>query len=135
MASKVTCNRISKQKETKSTCLTGGFSSVEMMQTLCSVTKMKEGRAPSGGDFADDDDDEFSRAIANGIQQQEAEDAEGDVNMDGEGGAVQPLNPNVEIHQQSQAEQQSETAVELNGVTEKSQQQLINGLPHAEEAP
>ncbi len=91
--------------------------------------------APSGGDFADDDDDEFSRAIANGIQQQEAEDAEGDVNMDGEGGAVQPLNPNVEIHQQSQAEQQSETAVELNGVTEKSQQQLINGLPHAEEAP
>lgn len=36
---------------------------------------------PSGGNFAEDDDDEFSRAIANGIQQQENEDAEGDINM------------------------------------------------------
>lgn len=43
--------------------------------------------APSGGTFADDEDDEFSRAIANGIREQEQEiadqdlDAEGDIDM------------------------------------------------------
>ncbi|MCJ1392586.1 Transcription factor spt8 [Xylographa bjoerkii] len=37
--------------------------------------------APSGGNFVEDDDDEFSRAIANGIQQQENEDADGDTDM------------------------------------------------------
>ena len=36
---------------------------------------------PSNGNFGDDDDDEFSRAIANGIQQQENEDADGDTSM------------------------------------------------------
>lgn len=89
--------------------------------------------APSGGDFADDDDDEFSRAIANGIQQQEAEDAEGDLSMDFEGGAVQPVDANVESPQQSHVEQHSETAVGSNGVTATTQEELTNGLPHAEE--
>lgn len=45
--------------------------------------------APSGGNFGDDEDDEFSRAIANGIREQEQEqelanqnrDAEGDLQM------------------------------------------------------
>ena len=37
--------------------------------------------APSGGNFGDDDDDEFSRAIANGLQQQDNEEAEGDISL------------------------------------------------------
>ncbi|KAI9803239.1 MAG: hypothetical protein M1825_002030 [Sarcosagium campestre] len=37
--------------------------------------------APSAGNFGDDEDDEFSRAIANGMKQQESADADGDVQM------------------------------------------------------
>ena len=41
-----------------------------------------EAGAPLGGDFVvDDDEDDFSRAVANGIQEQDHEDAEGDVDM------------------------------------------------------
>lgn len=40
-----------------------------------------EGPAPSAGNFVDDDDNEFSRAIANGISGQETLDAEGDIDM------------------------------------------------------
>ena len=87
--------------------------------------------APSGGEFADDEDDEFSRAIANGLQQQEAEDAEGDVDMSDAGGPVQPPDPSAQLLHQAQAEDLPETGVELNGTTATAP---MNGLPHAEEA-
>lgn len=46
--------------------------------------------APSMPLGEDDEDDEFSRAITAGLQQQTEEDAEGDVDMTDEGGAVVP---------------------------------------------
>ena len=89
--------------------------------------------APSGGNFGDDDDDEFSRAIANGLQQQDNEDAEGDISMANSGPSqAAPLtNGN------------SELSDALHGSTllnyqplrtaEKTPPVLSNGLPHAEE--
>ena len=47
--------------------------------------------APSGGNFGDDEDDEFSRAIANGIRQQEVED-ESQAHDTGEGTANEKTN-------------------------------------------
>ena len=90
-----------------------------------------EAGAPSGGNFADDDDDEFSRAIANGIQEQENEDVEGDVNMidSGEvstlhgtsGGPGAPAAPESALPSQEKE------------VAETTSSALTNGLPHAEE--
>ncbi|KAF1816726.1 WD40 repeat-like protein [Eremomyces bilateralis CBS 781.70] len=48
------------------------------------------GGSPSLNSLFGDEDDEFSRAIANGIQANDDEDAEGDANMQDAGGPVQP---------------------------------------------
>ncbi|MCJ1286114.1 Transcription factor spt8 [Xylographa opegraphella] len=89
--------------------------------------------APSGGNFAEDDDDEFSRAIANGIQQQENEDAEGDANM---------MNSNVpiDIPYVNGFTDSNEKLLTPNGLDHSSQPDmnieappLSNGLPHAED--
>ena len=94
-----------------------------------------EGRpgAPSGGDFGDDDDDEFSRAIANGLQQQEAEDAEGDGDMGDAGGPVQPPNATVQSPRQPRSEELPEAGAETNGATGPGPTLATNGLPHSEE--
>ncbi len=90
--------------------------------------------APSGGDFADDDDDEFSRAIANGLQQQEAEDAEGDTGMGDTGGPVQPPESTAQSATQPLSEELPDTAAELNGATATAPTLPTNGLPHCDEA-
>ena len=87
-----------------------------------------------GGDashnFANDEDDDFSRAIANGIREQEVKDAEGDVNMDPVGGdqKVPATNGGLELHDVPKLDQS-------NGVTfttETNTSSLTNGLPHVE---
>ena len=89
--------------------------------------------ALSGGAFADDDDDEFSRAIANGIQQQENEDADGDVSM------IDPGNPdaapqvNGASGDHAIAERLSSPGRQPAAISEEAAVTLTNGLPHAEE--
>ena len=89
--------------------------------------------APSGGNFVEDDDDEFSRAIANGIQQQEIEDAEGDTNM---------INSSVptDMPYVNGFTENDEKLLTANGLDHSSQPTvdievapLSNGLPHAED--
>ncbi|KAL9061809.1 MAG: hypothetical protein Q9206_000274 [Seirophora lacunosa] len=89
-----------------------------------------EGAAPSAGNFIDDEDDEFSRAIANGISEQANVDAEGDAGMadsvptegpppnGGTDAALRPINGSVNVS--------------ANGI--ETSTSTINGLPHAEEA-
>ena len=86
--------------------------------------------APSGGNFGDDDDDEFSRAIANGIQQQENEDAAGDVDMiDVDGLVGSHMNGNMD-----QPERNTSNLLDFKPLpAEDSPHPLPNGLPHAEE--
>jgi transcriptional activator SPT8 len=89
--------------------------------------------APSGlAPFGDDDEDEFSRAIANGIQQAD-DDAQGDVEMMDMGGPVQPpqADPAPEPSTEPAAVAQAEPI--MNGVTDSQSSDLINGLPHSEE--
>jgi transcriptional activator SPT8 len=93
----------------------------------------------SGGvaPFGDDEDDEFSRAIASGIQQQEDEDAAADADIDmlDAGGPVQPPAPIMTEPAVPPPPPADEFA--LNGITntEESDSQtttLPNGLPHSE---
>ncbi|MCJ1481882.1 Transcription factor spt8 [Schaereria dolodes] len=87
--------------------------------------------APAGGAFADDDDDEFSRAVANGFQQQENEDADGDVSM------IDPGNSSTT----SQAHRfLGSTAVSSDPLSNRSTSNSgespaipMNGLPRSEE--
>lgn len=89
--------------------------------------------APSGGNFVLDDDNEFSRVIANGIQEQENEDAEADLGgrNAGEETIAFTINGNLDY------KPTSETGIlgvpSSGGETEPPS--LANGLPHAEELP
>lgn len=92
-----------------------------------------EAAAPSGGNFADDDDDEFSRAIANGIQQQENEDAEGDVDMIDAGELTAPAMANRENGDQPTISKPPPSDEQTAPAQEAVPLVLTNGLPHAEE--
>ena len=92
-----------------------------------------ESAAPSGGNFADDDDDEFSRAIANGIQQQENEDAEGDVDMVGAGEAKAPTMTNGVIGDQPNISHPASLDEQTVPTEQRETLLLTNGLPHADE--
>lgn len=92
-----------------------------------------EAAAPSGGNFADDDDDEFSRAIANGIQQQENEDAERDVDMTDAGEPTAPAMANGETGDQATISKPSPSAGQTAPAQEVEPLVLSNGVPHAEE--
>ena len=91
------------------------------------------GGAPAAN-FGDDDDDDFSRAIANGIQQQENEDAEGDITMLDTALPEDLPHVNGIIHGPQDQEM-------TNGTEQHSSSQTIhgessplkNGLPHAED--
>lgn len=92
-----------------------------------------EVEAPLAGNYVDDDDDEFSRAIANGIQEQENGDAEVDVDMVDAGGAsTAPVTNGVSDHKPS-----SEFVLPngLNGDQSTAPPPLASNLPHAEELP
>lgn len=82
--------------------------------------------------LGDDEDDEFSRAIASGLQQPDEEDATGDVEMADSSGPVQP--PETAVAEASTADQLTtdvpQTLVNGEKVDENEQ---ANGLPHAEE--
>lgn len=92
-----------------------------------------EAGAPSGGNFVDDDDDEFSRAIANGIQEQENEDAEGDVNMiDGSEAPNVPLVNGDADTKPALSDRPKETQ---SPAEETALSGLADGLPHADELP
>lgn len=88
--------------------------------------------APSGGNFVDDDDD-FSRAIAKGIQEQENENAEGDVDMlkTSEDTAGSSVNGVLDLKHGSE----SGVLGSSSGSREPASSSLANGLPHAEELP
>jgi transcriptional activator SPT8 len=86
---------------------------------------------PSGlAPFGDDDEDEFSRAIANGIQQADEEDAQADLDMMDIGGPVQAPEP-AEVLKEEPAQVQSE--ILMNGVSDSQPRPVVNGLPHSEE--
>jgi transcriptional activator SPT8 len=78
-----------------------------------------------------DEDDEFSRAIANGIQQAD-EDGPGDMDMMDMGGPVQaPQEPVEETLKEPPAPAQGETGA--NGTSESQSTAAVNGLPKAED--
>jgi transcriptional activator SPT8 len=82
--------------------------------------------------FGDDDEDEFSRAIANGLQQVD-EDQQADLDMMDIGGPVQEPQTTeaIETLKEPPAPAQSEALV--NGVTDSQTDTNLNGLPHSEE--
>lgn len=88
--------------------------------------------APSGGNFVDDDDD-FSRAIAKGIPEQETEDAAGEANMlkTSEETAGASVNGILDLKQGSG----SGVLNHSSGSRGPASASLANGLPHAEELP
>ncbi|KAK4697948.1 transcriptional activator SPT8, partial [Lecanoromycetidae sp. Uapishka_2] len=94
--------------------------------------------APSGGAFVDDDDDEFSRAIANGRREQEEgqeqatfnEDAEGDVQMTDASQSANAASRNEEARNgnlEAAEERKSNQEASSSSAT------LTNGLPHSDE--
>lgn len=82
--------------------------------------------------FGDDDEDEFSRAIANGIQQAD-EDAQADLDMMELGGPVRPPQPDQAPETLKEPPAPAQTEPLLNGVVDTDSGPNVNGLPHAEE--
>ncbi len=97
--------------------------------------------APSGGNFVDDDDDEFSRAIANGIRDQEhdqeqekpTKDLEGDTDMKdaSQVSTTAPINGNPQIPSSP------DTGVGIDQIADREVSGVSgtvgNGLPHSSE--
>ena len=97
--------------------------------------------APSGGNFVDDDDDEFSRAIANGIRDQEHDQdqekltkcSEGDTDMkdDNQSSTAAPINGNSEMPNPP------DTGITKNHILDQEifglSETARNGLPHSGE--
>lgn len=82
--------------------------------------------------FGDDEEDEFSRAIANGIQQAD-EDGQGeDLDMMDTGGPVQAPQPDVSDAATAPSAS-TQPASLVNGISETNGGMNGNGLPHAEE--
>lgn len=97
--------------------------------------------APSGGNFVDDDDDEFSRAIANGIRDQEhdpeqekpTKDLEGDTDMKD----ASQSSSTVPINRNPQLPNSPDTGVGTKDAADQEDSSLSetkrNGLPHSSE--
>lgn len=97
--------------------------------------------APSGGNFVDDDDDEFSRAIANGIRDQEHDqeqdkmtrDLEGDTDMKdaSQSSTTAPTNGNPQMLTSPDTGVAADDTADLgvSGLSETAR----NGLPHSGE--
>lgn len=103
------------------------------------------GGSPSLNSLFGDEDDEFSRAIANGIQVNEDEDGEGDANMQDAGGPVQPptqgdATDQLEPASRSNAQQAVEASAPASDGNPSDEQKKApepeawsHGLPHSEE--
>lgn len=90
-----------------------------------------EAAAPSAGNFVDDDDNEFSRAIANGISEQDHTDADGENDMtDGVPGMDPMLNGGIDV-----AQPPANDNLDLPANVEGSSSLALTGSPHAEENP
>lgn len=90
-----------------------------------------EGAAPSAGNFVDDDDNEFSRAIANGISEQDPVGAEGDIDMADSVPTTDPL-----FNEMIDAAQPAGTdSNDPPGDVPETSSTTDIGLPHSEEAP
>ncbi|TKA74199.1 hypothetical protein B0A49_06223 [Cryomyces minteri] len=91
----------------------------------------------SGAAFGDDEDDEFSRAIANGIQQSEEASAEGDVDMADAQDTGDPVQ--TELSNPEPAVQTEEPPQDMNGIlhedtTLSAVSAAVNSeLPHSED--
>ena len=84
--------------------------------------------APSTGNFTvDAEDDEFSLAIANGIQEQENADAQGDVDMTD----AKPATGDASVNGPSTV--QDSSAIELGQQDRNAEIKLPNGLPHSDD--
>ena len=95
--------------------------------------------APSGGNFVDDDDDEFSRAIANGIRDQEHDgeqektnkDLDGDTKMKdaSQSSTTAPINGTIQMPKSPDTGAVTDHVVdyEVSGLPETTR----NGLPHS----
>lgn len=92
-----------------------------------------EVEAPSGGNYVDDDEDEFSRVIANGIQEQENEDAEGDVGMADTGEAN--IAPVTNGTSDTKSDSEAVTSDVPNGTQGTTSISMASNLPHSEEVP
>lgn len=85
--------------------------------------------APSGGNFVEDDDDEFSRAIANGIREQENQDSTVDVHMaDTDNHAIVPSAHGIADHK-------PDSTNDMNGNQDTAPSSVVGTLPHAEDLP
>jgi transcriptional activator SPT8 len=93
----------------------------------------KDPSGPSGlAPFPDDDEDEFSRAIANEIQQQADEDARADAEMMDVGGPVQEPKPDPASEPVNDAASTAQAVATVNGNSD-APSLAMNGLPHSEE--
>lgn len=82
--------------------------------------------------FGDDDEDEFSRAIANGIQEAD-EDANAGLDMMDLGGPVQAPAREQSPEEQKEPPAATDNDTLTNGVSESESSRQLNGLPHSEE--
>ncbi|KAL8954089.1 MAG: hypothetical protein Q9222_000068 [Ikaeria aurantiellina] len=91
-----------------------------------------EAAPPSAGNFVEDDDNEFSRAIAaNGITEQDHVDAEGDIDMAEPAPSTDPL-----VNGDSNPDPPPASADEApSSNVPDTVSSTVNGLPHAEELP
>ncbi|KAF2727337.1 WD40 repeat-like protein [Polyplosphaeria fusca] len=94
---------------------------------------------PSGGPsalapFGDDEEDEFSRAIANGLQQVD-EDAQGDMDMIDAGGPVQAPEAEAKAELQTELLPAVEPDASAKGASGSQPSATANGLPHSEDGP
>ncbi|KAF2622866.1 WD40 repeat-like protein [Macroventuria anomochaeta] len=94
------------------------------------------GNNPSAAlpDMGDDDDDEFSRAIANGIQAA-ADNAGGDMDMMDMGGPVQAPDAHTHAETQPTHNASAKSPPAASQTQPSNSAPLTNGLPHAEELP
>ncbi|KAL9606292.1 MAG: hypothetical protein Q9179_000512 [Wetmoreana sp. 5 TL-2023] len=90
-----------------------------------------EATAPSAGNFVDDDDNEFSRAIANGISEDDHIDAEGDTDMIDGAPGVDPMSNGAVDVAQPPVNDRTDVAADVQGDSSLS----LIGSPHAEEIP
>ena len=97
--------------------------------------------APSGGNFVDDDDDEFSRAIANGIRDQEhdqdqekaTKDLEGDTNMNDAGQSSIAVPINADTHKPRSPDIGTTTGQTADQDISGLNETVKPGLPHSSE--
>ncbi|KAK2773127.1 Transcription factor spt8 [Onygenales sp. PD_12] len=91
-----------------------------------------ETEAPSGGAFTMDEDDEFSKALANGIQQSE-EDKKGDTDLTVQSNGVPATQTTTDTNPEKTDQTQSSAAPPTENMPNGVSETAANGLPHADD--